>query len=162
MDRYLPRLIDSELDDLLAGAPAVAMEGPKAVGKTRTALQRAGTTYRLDDPGERSVLYADPGRLTTGTRPVLIDEWQRLPTSWDVVRRAVDDDPSPGRFLLTGSASPRATTHSGAGRIVTARMRPLTLFEQHAAPDGDLLPSSEYPNEYPNPGVHRVRRRPRR
>jgi uncharacterized protein len=133
MDCYLPRLIDSELDDLLTGAPAVAVEGPKAVGKTRTALQRARTTYRLDDPGERSVLYADPGRLTTGTPPVLIDEWQRLPASWDVVRRAVDDDPSPGRFLLTGSASPRATTHSGAGRIVTARMRPLTLFERGIA-----------------------------
>lgn len=133
MDRYLPRLIDSELDDLLTGAPAVAVEGPKAVGKTRTALQRARTIYRLDDPGERSVLYADPGRLTAGTPPVLIDEWQRLPASWDVVRRAVDDDPSPGRFLLTGSASPRATTHSGAGRIVTARMRPLTLFERRVA-----------------------------
>lgn len=130
MAEYLPRLIDSELGELLAGVPAVAIEGPKAVGKTRTALQRAGTIHRLDDPGERSLLYADPGRLATGEPPVLIDEWQRLPTSWDVVRRAVDDNPSPGRFLLTGSASPRATTHSGAGRIVTARMRPLSLFER--------------------------------
>ncbi|HEX2806801.1 MAG TPA: hypothetical protein VHN80_11590, partial [Kineosporiaceae bacterium] len=99
MAGYLPRLIDTELDDLLTGAPAVAIEGPKAVGKTRTALQRAHTVHRLDDPGERSLLYADPGRLATGAPPVLIDEWQRLPTSWDVVRRAVDDDPSPGRFL---------------------------------------------------------------
>ena len=133
MTGYRPRLIDSELDELLAGVPAVAIEGPKAVGKTSTALQRARTVYRLDDPGERSVLYADPGRLATGAPPVLIDEWQRLTTSWDVVRRAVDVDPSPGRFLLTGSASPRATTHSGAGRIVTARMRPLTLFERGIA-----------------------------
>ncbi len=133
MTGYLPRVIDSELDELLAGVAAVAIEGPKAVGKTRTALQRARTVHRLDDPGERSVLYAEPARLTTGEPPVLIDEWQRLPTSWDVVRRAVDADPSPGRFLLTGSASPRATTHSGAGRIVTARMRPLSLVERGVA-----------------------------
>lgn len=130
MAEYLPRLIDSELDELLAGVPAVAIEGPKAVGKTSTAQQRARTIHRLDDPGERSLLHADPGRLATGEPPTLIDEWQRLTTSWDVVRRAVDADPSPGRFLLTGSASPRATTHSGAGRIVTTRMRPLTLFER--------------------------------
>jgi predicted AAA+ superfamily ATPase len=130
---YLPRVIDAELDELLAGVAAVAIEGPKAVGKTSTALRRARTIHRLDDPGERSVFYADPSRLTTGEPPVLIDEWQRLPASWDVVRRAVDVDPSPGRFLLTGSASPRTTTHSGAGRIVTARMRPLTLFERGVA-----------------------------
>lgn len=133
MSEYLPRVIDAELDELLAGVPAVAIEGPKAVGKTRTALRLARTIYRLDDPGERSVLYADPSRLTEGDQPVLIDEWQRLPTSWDVVRRAVDVDPSPGRFLLTGSASPRTTTHSGAGRIVTARMRPLALVERGIA-----------------------------
>ncbi|MDQ1293786.1 MAG: uncharacterized protein QG608_1667 [Actinomycetota bacterium] len=130
MIKYFPRVIDFEIDELLAGVPAIAIEGPKAVGKTRTALQRARTVHQLDDPGERSVFFADPGRLATGRAPVLIDEWQRLPSSWDTVRRAVDADPSPGRFLLTGSACPRTTTHSGAGRIVTARMRPLTLVER--------------------------------
>jgi predicted AAA+ superfamily ATPase len=60
---------------------------------------------------------------------VLIDEWQRLPTSWDVVRRAVEG--APGQFLLTGSATPADTpTHSGAGRIATVRMRPLSLAER--------------------------------
>lgn len=66
-----------------------------------------------------------------GDPPVLLDEWQRVPTSWDLVRRAVDDDPTPGRFLLTGSAAPvGGGTHSGAGRIVRLRMRPLTLAER--------------------------------
>src|SRR3546814_614129 len=60
-----------------------------------------------------------------------MDEWQRYPPSWDVVRRAVDDDNSPGRFMLTGSATPTGKpTHSGAGRIVPLRMRPLTLVER--------------------------------
>ena len=66
-----------------------------------------------------------------GAEPILIDEWQRYPTSWDLVRRAVDARRRPGRFTLTGSASDDfAGTHSGAGRIITVRMRPLSLAER--------------------------------
>lgn len=74
---------------------------------------------------------ADPARLLGGEPPVLIDEWQRLPQVWDLVRRAVDDGAPPGSFLLTGSALPDPLpTHSGAGRIVTVRMRPLAVSER--------------------------------
>jgi predicted AAA+ superfamily ATPase len=63
--------------------------------------------------------------------PILIDEWQHVPECWDLVRRAVDAGADPGRFLLTGSASPaEVETHSGAGRIVSVRMRPLALSER--------------------------------
>jgi uncharacterized protein len=128
---YTPRVVDTELDDLLAGLPAISLEGAKGVGKTASAQRRAGTAYRLDDPGTLEVVKADVGRLATGTAPILIDEWQRLPASWDVVRRAVDQDHTPGRFLLTGSATPsNHPTHSGAGRIVRLRVRPLTLVER--------------------------------
>ncbi|MHB8340252.1 MAG: ATP-binding protein [Mycobacteriales bacterium] len=128
---YIRRIVDDELDELVVALPAIALEGPKAVGKTETAGQRARTVYRLDDAAQHQIAEADPGRLASGDRPVLIDEWQRLPASWDVVRRAVDDEPAPGRFLLTGSATPTgARTHSGAGRIVTLRMRPLSLAER--------------------------------
>lgn len=128
---YIPRVVDDELDELMAGVAAIALEGPKGVGKTETALRRAATVYRLDDPGQQAILEADPSRMVQGPGPVLVDEWQRLAYSWDLVRRSVDDDPSPGRFLLTGSASPTApATHSGAGRIVTVRMRPLSLAER--------------------------------
>jgi len=123
--------VDDELDALLPSLPALSLEGPKAVGKTETALRRARTIHRLDDPDQRTIAEADPGRLVRGDRPVLIDEWQRFPESWDRVRRAVDDDPRPGQFLLTGSATPtQQPTHSGAGRIVTVRMRPMTLSER--------------------------------
>jgi len=132
--KYRSRIVDQELDELLHGLPAIALEGPKAVGKTETALQRAQTVHQLDDPGQLEVFRAAPDRLVSGNPPVLIDEWQRLPTCWDLVRRAVDQDPSPARFLLTGSASPsNAPTHSGAGRIVTVRMRPLSLAERALA-----------------------------
>jgi predicted AAA+ superfamily ATPase len=129
--RYRRRIVDEELDELFAGLPAIALEGPKAVGKTATALRRAATVYRLDDDAERSIAQADPSRLLQGKRPVLIDEWQRLPESFDRVRRAVDEGAGGGSFLLTGSASPTdPPTHSGAGRIVQVRLRPMTLAER--------------------------------
>lgn len=128
---YVRRVVDDELDELLPGITAIAIEGAKAVGKTATAARRAATIHRLDDPAQREVIEADATRLVAGDRPILIDEWQRLPESWDLVRRAVDADTSGGQFLLTGSATPVvAPTHSGAGRIVTVRMRPMTLAER--------------------------------
>lgn len=131
IESYRRRIVDDDLDDLLAGLPAVALDGPKAVGKTATALRRAATVYRLDDDVARAIARADPARLVEGDPPVLIDEWQRLPESWDRVRRAVDDGSGPGRYLLTGSASPTdPPTHSGAGRIVRVRMRPMSLVER--------------------------------
>lgn len=133
---YARRIVDSELDDLRSAVRAIALEGPKAVGKTATCLERAGTVHRLDVPEERAILQADPSRLLTGVPPILIDEWQRLPSSWDHVRRAVDEAPAGAlRFLLTGSAVPEeGSVHSGAGRIVPVRMRPLSLFERGMVP----------------------------
>lgn len=128
---YTRRIVDEELDELLSGLPAITLDGPKAVGKTATALQRARTVHRLDDEDERSILQADPSLLLEGERPILIDEWQRYPGSFDRVRRAVDEGAGPGSFLLTGSASPlNPPTHSGAGRIVQVRLRPMTLAER--------------------------------
>jgi predicted AAA+ superfamily ATPase len=131
MTGYVRRVLDDELDELLTGLSAVSLEGPKGVGKTATAAARAETTYRLDVPSELQVTRADPDRLLAGVEPILIDEWQLFPPSWDLIRRAVDDSPTPSRFLLTGSASPTgAPIHSGAARIVPVRMRPLSLLER--------------------------------
>jgi uncharacterized protein len=146
---YRQRTIDLELDELMVGLPAIALEGAKAVGKTATASQRAATVHELDDTDQQMLAEADPGRLLTDPPPVLIDEWQFVPPIWDRVRRAVDADPSPGRFLLTGSSSPVARgTHSGAGRIVSLRMRPMSLSERLGEPPSvsvnDLL-SGERP-----------------
>lgn len=114
--------------------PAIALEGPKGVGKTATAERRVEVVYRLDDPSQRVVAEADPASLLEDSGPILIDEWQHVPAVWDAVRRAVDRGAEPGRFLLTGSAAPaEAPTHSGAGRIVRVRMRPLTFAERGIA-----------------------------
>jgi len=150
MDGYRRRVIDDELDELLVGLSAVSIEGPKAVGKTETAIRRAHTVFRLDDEPTLQIARAAPQRLTEGPTPILIDEWQRLPTSWDVIRRAVDNDPSQARFLLTGSAAPtELPKHSGAGRIVTVRMRPMALAERDLGPTsvtlGNLLSGARAP-----------------
>jgi uncharacterized protein len=131
---YQPRAVDKEIAELAADLPAVAIVGAKGVGKTATASRRAATVHALDDPAQRSVALADPSRLLETAPPILIDEWQLVPESWDLVRRAVDAGASAGKFLLTGSASPAgAETHSGAGRIVSVRMRPLALAERGGA-----------------------------
>lgn len=128
---YHRRILDDELDELMTALPAIAVEGAKAVGKTATASRRAATIHQLDDPDQRSIAEADLDRLLETAAPVLIDEWQYVPPVWDRVRRAVDANAPPGSFLLTGSASPKDTgTHSGGGRIVSLRMRPLSLAER--------------------------------
>ena len=129
---YTRRIIDDELDALFVEVPAIAIDGPKAVGKTTTAEQRVAGLLKLDAKANLEAERADPSLLLRRVRPLLIDEWQKVPEVWDVVRRAVDDDPSGGQFLLAGSASPRhgATAHTGAGRIGRLRMRPMTLSER--------------------------------
>jgi uncharacterized protein len=129
---YSRRIIDDEIDELFADLAALAVDGAKAVGKTETALQRAAAVVRLDATATQQTVAADPESILTRARPLLIDEWQRVPPVWDVVRRAVDSDASGGQFLLTGSASPASgsTAHSGAGRIARMRMRPMTLSER--------------------------------
>lgn len=128
---YRARIVDHEINELFDDLAAISVEGPRSIGKTETSLQYAKTVRRLDHPAERALCLADFDRIVSGEKPVLIDEWQRLPDSWDLVRRAVDRDYSPGQFILTGSASPKQPpTHSGAGRIVTIRMRPMSLAER--------------------------------
>lgn len=113
---------------------ALAIEGAKGVGKTATAARRAASVRELDDPVQRRIAIAEPARLLEGPGPVLIDEWQYLPETWDLVRRAVDAGAEPGRFLLTGSSRPTERgSHSGAARILSLRMRPLALSERGVA-----------------------------
>ena len=128
---YSPRIVDEELDELFLDLPALALDGAKAVGKTTTALQRVESIVNLDSKATRVPIEADPSQVLRLKRPVLIDEWQRVPEVWDVIRHSVDRDSSGRQFLLAGSASPivGAPEHSGAGRIGRLRMRPMTLSE---------------------------------
>lgn len=132
MSGYLRRLIDDQLDRVFAGLPAVAIEGARGVGKSETAKRRARSVLQLDRRGELSVIGASPDLILREERPVLIDEWQFVPETWNVVRHAVDADRRGGQFLLTGSAWPtgKLHIHSGAGRITRLHLRPMSLPER--------------------------------
>ena len=129
---YRARIAEDELEQRLAAAGAVVIEGPKACGKTATARRFSNSEILLDvDANARQAIEVDPTLVLDGPTPRLIDEWQIAPSIWNHVRRAVDDRDSTGQFILTGSAVPAddVTRHTGAGRLSRLRMRPMSLFE---------------------------------
>lgn len=129
---YLPRLLDERLSELLTQLPALMITGPRAAGKTTTARRHAVTVIRLDREAEAVAFRADPdAALRAQPEPVLLDEWQAVPTVLGAIKRTVDDDPRPGRFLLTGSvrAELEAETWPGTGRVVRLRLYGLSMRE---------------------------------
>ena len=133
--RYLPRVVDEQLARCLSFAGAVVIEGVRASGKTMTALQAAGSVRLVDSPAVQELLDIAPEAVLEGDLPVLLDEWQLAPETWNMVRRAVDFSDSPGRFILTGSAVPAddVVRHTGAGRFLRLRQRTMTWFEKGCA-----------------------------
>ena len=139
---YLPRVIDEEVDGALEAAGAVLLEGPRACGKTATGRQHSQSQVFLDtDDAALEVAATIPGQLLRGATPRLIDEWQLAPRIWNHVRRTVDERNERGQFILTGSATPAddVTRHSGAGRILRLRMRPMSLHESGHSSSGVSL-----------------------
>lgn len=148
MDDYQTRVVDHAIDELFPSFAAISIDGARAIGKTSTGRQRARTILDLDVPEVRELVQADPNFISRASTPVLIDEWQNVPEVWDRVRRLVDSDSTGGRFILAGSAAPRgANLHSGAGRIIRFRMRPLSIAERGLAVAtvrlGDLLGAAD-------------------
>lgn len=129
---YRPRVIDAALLRALSTAGAVVVEGARASGKTMTALHAAGSYAFIDDADIQRALAIAPRSVLEGDAPRLLDEWQLAPELWNLVRRAVDAAPGPGRFILTGSAIPadEITRHTGAGRFLRLRQRTMTWWEK--------------------------------
>ncbi|MDR0843461.1 MAG: DUF4143 domain-containing protein [Acidobacteriota bacterium] len=120
------------IKEALATFGAVVIEGARAVGKSTTAAQVAGSVVSLDSSPELVVLaQTSPGVVLTGTPPQLIDEWQLAPNLWNAIRHEVDNRGTVGQFILTGSAAPTddITRHSGAGRFGRIRLRTMSLSE---------------------------------
>lgn len=133
---YLSRVADGVLTAKLKTAGAVHIKGPKWCGKTATAQRLAASEVYLQDPDKGPALLElasiKPSALLNGPEPRLIDEWQMAPQLWDAVRYAIDRGHGRGRFILTGSATPRKSEkpkHSGVGRIAKMHMRTMSLFE---------------------------------
>lgn len=128
---HINRYLETWLEEFLPHLPAVMIDGAKGVGKTQTAKRFAKTVKRLDDQSEQVALAANFNRIMTEEPPILLDEWQFLPEVWNRVRQMIDDHTLPGSVILTGSIQSKSPMlHSGAGRIVRIRMRPLSLAER--------------------------------
>ena len=120
------------MSQALRASPAVLIEGPRACGKTWTGRRFAADEVLIDASVQaRLAANLDPAVLLDAPPPLLLDEWQLAPDIWNPMRRACDDRGQPGQFILTGSADPPddITRHSGAGRVLRVRMRPMSLFE---------------------------------
>ena len=132
---YLPRLIDSQIQDRLSWKGAVCVEGPKWCGKTWACQEQAKSVFLVSSPAgnfsNRMLAEMDPMLALEGESPHLIDEWQEVPSIWDAVRMEVDKRGGYGHFLLTGSSTPRVkgVLHSGTGRITKLRMHSMSLYE---------------------------------
>lgn len=140
---YKSRILDNVLARKLAGCGAVLVEGPKWCGKTTTCEHHAKSVLYMADPVRRdrylTQAAVDITELLKGDCPRLIDEWQDVPKFWDAIRFDVDHSPVMGHYILTGSSVPpddsnarsgkKDIVHSGTGRIVRVRMRPMSLWE---------------------------------
>ena len=130
-----PRFVERRAREALADTPVVLIVGPRRAGKTTLARKMAeeGRTYiTLDDRTVLDAALSDPNGFIRGLDRAIIDEIQRAPDVLLAIKRSVDEDRRPGRFLLTSSANvmtlPRVAD-SLAGRIETIRMLPLARAE---------------------------------
>lgn len=142
MVEYRDRAVDRLISELLRGLPALLIVGPRATGKTTTAARHAATIVRLDRPAEAAAFRADPdAALRDLDEPILLDEWQAVPAVLGAVKRAVDTDAHPGRYILTGSVRSDldAETWPGIGRVVRVAMYGMTVAEQQGRTSPDPL-----------------------
>lgn len=134
-EKYRKRLIDDKLSRYLNVFGAVSIEGPRECGKTWTSLNHANSVVYMTEKDKRDLAKANPKYIFESVRPELIDEWQLVPSIWDSVRHECDNDHNKGKFILTGSTTltkeekEEEVFHSGAGRIATLRMYPMSLYE---------------------------------
>lgn len=135
-NRALPRLVTHSLLDRLRVMPAVVVTGARQTGKSTLVqdLVPGGRSYfSLDDLDVVDAARRDPEALVGGSGPVTLDEVQREPDLLHAVKRAIDKDRKPGRFLLTGSANlllMRKVSESLAGRASYLALWPMTRREQ--------------------------------
>ena len=152
-DGYIPRLIDPLIEERLRIAGAVCIEGPKHCGKTWASLNHANSAMMIGDSSgnfrNRRIVGMEVDRAFVGDTPHLIDEWQEIPSIWDATRSMVDSSTENGRFILTGSSTPKTkgVMHSGAGRISTIMMRTMSLFESGDS-DGRVSLGSLFSGEF--------------
>jgi uncharacterized protein len=131
------RLIEARVAEALTDTPVVLIAGPRQVGKTTLVRQMAAKGFQyltLDDALTQLAAKEDPSGMIRSLDRAVIDEIQRAPQLLLAIKKAVDEDRRPGRFLLTGSANLMAlptVADSLAGRMETLFLLPLSQSEMH-------------------------------
>ncbi len=134
--KTLARLVEPALTERLRVMPAVVVTGARQTGKSTLVAERVPGARRyatLDDLDVLDAARRDPEALVGGSGAVTLDEVQREPGLLAAVKRAIDRDRKPGRFLLTGSADllvMRQVSESLAGRASYLTLWPMTRREQ--------------------------------
>lgn len=133
----IQRNIQNSIRQAMADTPVVLLNGARQTGKTTLAQQMAAEFgfqyFTLDDAATLGLAAGDPsGFIRNLAGPVVIDEIQKAPDLFPAIKLAVDDDKTPGRFLLTGSANvmtlPRLS-ESLAGRMEIIPLFPFSAGE---------------------------------
>lgn len=133
--KYLERVVDSEIDELMQIMGAVLIEGCKWCGKSTTGSYHAKSIIEFQNPDKKQeydeIKNTKPSLFLNGEKPRMFDEWQMYPIIWDSIRTDVDHTGLKGQYILTGSAKPSEgeTMHTGTGRISRVMMRPMSLYE---------------------------------
>jgi predicted AAA+ superfamily ATPase len=129
------RFVERRAEEALSDTPVALIVGPRRAGKTTLVrkMGEAGRTYiTLDDQTTLDAAQSDPVGFIRGLDQAIIDEIQRVPDLLLAIKKTVEEDYRPGRFLLTGSANilklPRVAD-SLVGRMETIHMLPLARAE---------------------------------
>lgn len=135
--KYMPRVIDKEIKELMETMGAVLIEGCKWCGKSTTGMHHAKSIIEFQNPDKKreydEINNTQPSLFLNGEKPRMFDEWQMYPVVWDSIRTDVDHTRKKGQYILTGSAKPNKgkTMHTGTGRISKVLMRPMSLYESN-------------------------------
>ncbi|MFD3702745.1 ATP-binding protein [Nocardia sp. NPDC058658] len=138
-----PRHAAEAVREALSDTRVVLVNGARQAGKSTMVRAVAGTqsaTWRdLDRPDDRQAATVDPIGFVEDSGLMVIDEIQRVPELLLPIKVSVDDDPRPGRYLLTGSSrllGMRDLPDTLPGRMETIELWPFSQGEIDRTPDG--------------------------
>ena len=129
---YIPRLAEKTLITKLKSSGCVLVTGPKFCGKSTMCERFAKSVTALKTTNAIELANADPKSTLVGENPHLIDEWQKAPEIWNLIKDDLDKDYQFGKYIITGSTTPVDPTkiqNSAAGRITPMTLKPFSLIE---------------------------------
>ncbi|MFF3666978.1 ATP-binding protein [Microtetraspora malaysiensis] len=143
LGRVVPRHAERTVAEAMSDTRVVLLNGARQCGKSTLvrliSKDRTAEWRNLDAPAVRQAALADPGGFVAFPELMVIDEIQRAPELLLAIKEQVDEDPRPGRYLLTGSARMlglRTLPDTLPGRMETVELWPFSQGEIDGAPDG--------------------------